>query len=183
MRVLFSLFFLILIAAGPASGAGALLPEKISDGSLFTDAFDDGVMGTSSILADLVPWQPMVADSTLDFREQDGYFQVFGNTGPEKLGQHRGIQTNPYTYRGWETASLETLELVSVVEMRNMDPTRPGVNAWGGPAVARMAHHYCCNCCGAGGDFNATVSVGYLFGEGTGPGWDPPGGKWGFRVK
>lgn len=182
----FALVPLLTLLLVPSAGIGAgmlLSVEKTRDGCLLSDDFNDGIMDTSSVTSALTPWQPLYADSSLDFREINGYFQVFGNTGPVYVGQHRGIQTNPYTYQGWSIASLETLELVSIVDMQDLDPLSPAIDDIGHNTEARIAHHYCSNCYTAGIDNNATVSVGYLLGTATGPGWDPPGGKWGYRVK
>lgn len=170
------------IDAGPAS-AGQLNFIQTRDGCVLSDDFNDGIMDTSSNLNDLTKWSPLYADSSLDFREISGYFQVYGNTGSVFKGQHRGIQTNYLAYDNWEVASLETLELVSVVEMRSLNPAATALTLAGDTTVARMAHHFCSNCYLSGIDHNSTVSVGFLEGVGIGPGWDPPSAKWGFRAK
>ena len=181
--VLFALLILAVLTVSSRSEVVPLSVEQTRNGCLLSDNFNDGIMDTSSYALDYTPWQPMYGDSTLDFREINGYFQVYGNTGPVSLGQHRGIESNPNTYDNWEIASLESLELVSLVDMWNLDPFTPGEDELGFPAVARMTNHYCSNCNLSGIDNNATVSVGYLLGEGTGPGWNPAAPKWGYRVK
>lgn len=177
---------LVAVLPRPSFGLPSILSiDKIRDGCLLSDDFNDGLLDTASLLQAGTKWNPMYADSNLYMREVNGYYQVLGFTGPEFVGQHKGIQTNPlaYNYNGWSIASLETLELVSVVNMRDLDPITPAYDTLGWLTEARMAHHYCSNCNGASGDYNATVSVGYLLWTATGPGWDPPGPKWGFRAK
>lgn len=167
----------------PSANCGVMILNKTRSGCLLSDNFNDGVMDTASGSSTSVLWKPLYADSSLDFREIDGYFQVHGNTGSVVMGQHRGIVTNYQVYNNWEAASLETLELVSAVDMKNLDPVTPGLTTGGSPAIVRMANHFCSNCYTSPADYNATVSVGYLTGTADGPGWDPPGGKWGFRCK
>ncbi|MFH1279651.1 MAG: FlgD immunoglobulin-like domain containing protein [Candidatus Eisenbacteria bacterium] len=175
---------LVAILPRPVSGVPSIVVlEKTRGGCLLCDDFNDGVMDTSSNLPAGTKWNPMYADSNLYFREVNGYFQVLGQTGPEFKGQHKGIQTNPFAYQGWSIASLETLELVSIVDMRNLDPISPAYDTLGSLTESRMAHHYCSNCNASAGDFNATITIGFLLGTATGPGWDPPGGKWGYRAK
>ncbi len=174
---------LLLMATSAVSKASSLALQQTRTGYLLIDDFNDGVMDTSSNQLNLFPWRPLYEDGNLSFRETNGYFQVYGNTGISAVGQHRGIETNPYTYDNWEPASLETLELVSVVKMWNLDPETPAIDHASQPATARMVHHFCSNCFTSPGDWNSTVSVGYLTGTGTGPGWEPPNGVWGYRSK